>query len=356
LSIPSLARFPLDERGNMRKVLKIFAFFVFFFASFASIFASFAYAADLDVICNNDGCNLSSSDPLFSFTNIYPGWSAAKTVKAVNNYDQEADFSIETVSFNDPNGLGDVLNIAIKEKGAGSNLYNDSLTKLDNDGNSYRKLSLVSKGKDKEYEFIVSMLTSAGDRYQEKQLTFNLNLGFELIPVSSPPSGASPSPSPGVGGAAASPSPSPPLAGIIFPDTGIGGFIARVLGVEEGPEERGEVGGAVEEAPPEVKGEEVCDWYYYLWWLPLLVQAVLTGGYYYWLDAKDAKNPSAKNAKIAYWWSVPLILSGLSQIIHEILGCECVKSKLCPWYWLFNLIILISLTSLFIYGKRNQNN
>jgi hypothetical protein len=68
------------------------------------------------------------------------------------------------------------------------------------------------------------------------------------------------------------------------------------------------------------------------WWLGLISQFIVTFVYFKLI----------KGVKIFWWWSFPLGLSVISQLIHELyFNCECMTSGLCPWYWLFNLLILV---------------
>ncbi|OGD63878.1 hypothetical protein A2160_01440 [Candidatus Beckwithbacteria bacterium RBG_13_42_9] len=90
---------------------------------------------------------------------------------------------------------------------------------------------------------------------------------------------------------------------------------------------------------PMVEGASTCTDPYYPWWLPLVLQGLLTLVYFWFIW----RQPEMKG-----WWFAPVILSLLSQLIHEILGCNCGTGRWCPWYWVFNLIILL-ITALFYY-------
>ncbi|MEA3355221.1 MAG: fibronectin type III domain-containing protein [Patescibacteria group bacterium] len=140
-------------------------------------------AQDLSIVCDGDGCNPSPTGPLFSELNIYPGWNITKTIQGVNNYDQDADFAIETVDLVPTNGLSDVLTISIKKSGETINIYEDNLTNFNNYG--FLKLSNIATGESQDYNFTVTMQESADNNYREIITAFNLDLGFELVP---PPS------------------------------------------------------------------------------------------------------------------------------------------------------------------------
>lgn len=101
----------------------------------------------------------------------------------------------------------------------------------------------------------------------------------------------------------------------------------------------GAITGEPLESTPTPAGEELgamfgaaCSDPYYPWWLPLLAEAIILILYFWAIW---------KNSQQTYWILIPLIVAIIAQIIHEILRCNCATGKWCPWFWLFNLIILI---------------
>ncbi len=113
--------------------------------------------------------------------------------------------------------------------------------------------------------------------------------------------------------------------GVVLPPGPAPGFTEGVLGIEKEEEAKG--------LKEEVLGEEVCADEYYVWWLPLVVQTILTLGYLCFI--KKRKEETKR------WWLVPILLATLSQVIHGILSCNCATGEWCPRYWLFNLAVLI---------------
>jgi hypothetical protein len=329
----------------MKKIFKISALFIFIFLSFSSL----ALAADLTVDCDGSGCTIFPlNTPVFDEENVYPGYtSPVYEITANNNSAEICPFSVDFNNYSSLGDLGNVINVYVKEKGASSNLYSGKLS-----SSGYQALSNINAGGHKVYEFTCEMDTGADNNYQGKEAKFDVQMGFEC-PSSSPLPTPTPKPSDDSGGK--SPTSSTAGAGddtgtqswvsYVFPAPGrfLGGILAAAETEEKEPEPspEPEVAG-VTEGEPEVKGVSCTSWHY-LWWLPLVAQWLLTFAYYYWL----------KDKKISAWWIIPLVLAALSQIIHEILGCECVESRWCPWYWLFNLIILGVLT--FYYYKRREN-
>ena len=148
-------------------------------------FVPYARAAGMEVSCGPGGCTLSTSDPLFSESEIYPGWSITKSVKAKNTYPEDRHFavSVEGATFSDSTPpLSDVLTVTITELESGTVVYGPkSITDWKADG--LVTLSTIPPGGERNYDFVVE-LTDVGNEYQGKSLSFDLNLGFKTLPGS----------------------------------------------------------------------------------------------------------------------------------------------------------------------------
>jgi len=335
-------------------VLAIFVLLIFLGLVPVKIYAVTKTSGDLEVTYN--------TEPLFGSDIIwYPGLSETRnlTVKNIGSETHRTYFRADNTS--EDGNLSTVMYFKIN--GGGTVFYGDSDSKTMrnfwDDGEV--SLSDIEAKKSTIYNIAITFWRGAGNEFQETQAKFDLVIGFEgtedkvVAPAGSDSgdgggSGGVSGDTDTGGGDTAS---SPPWSDLTF-TAGVGGWPWVYAPAEEGDIEGIETKEekASEVSKPEVKGDAVYNWYYYLWWLTLVIQGALTFIYYRWLNAKDA---SVKNAKIAYWWCLPVILAILSQIVHEILGCEHITSGLCPWYWLFNLLILAVLTLFFIYGKRNHN-
>lgn len=312
-------------------IFSLFSFFAFlkFFPS--SVYAVTEVSGDLEVVYDS---------PLFDPATIwYPGFSETNDFTVKNIGSKTHTTYIQAENTFETGNLSTAMFFKVNQ--GGSVLYGDSESKTIknfwNDGQI--SLSSVNNSQSIVYSPTISFWQGAGNEFQEKNTKFDLVIGFEgtddkvVITVTTGDDEGDG----GTGGGESSPAPTT-LSSFVFDD--LGAFVGGgIVDEEESPSPSPEVRGA-EEGEGEVKGETVCSWWSYLWWLPLLIQACLIWLYYYWFKDKQA----------AVWWGMPLALSGLSQIIHEILGCECIQSSLCSWYWLFNLIILFSLT--FYYYKR----
>ncbi len=151
--------------------------FVFYNQKIAS-----GQAASLNITCDTNGCSSTGLKPLFSANDVYPGWEEEKTVEVINEYDETRDFAVEVSDLDTGEGLSDVLTITISDNG--TNLYQDNLTNFKNRG--FLILGNIASGDSNEYLFNVQMQTSARNEYQEKTSIFDMSLGFDELPESSP--------------------------------------------------------------------------------------------------------------------------------------------------------------------------
>jgi len=151
---------------------------------FFPLWGNEVWAADLEVTCGADGCFSTGDKPLFSETDVFPGWSKTKVVKAINAYDEKAIFATKVTSLVSVGGLSDILTVTIKKSGAVTNIYENNLTNLKNYG--YLPLSIIT-GNSQEYDFTIKMQESAGNEYQALNALFDLSLGFEVSSIDAVP-------------------------------------------------------------------------------------------------------------------------------------------------------------------------
>lgn len=127
------------------------------------------YAAPGDLVVEFE------NTPLFSEGNFIPGGEVAKWVKVSNNTSEPHPIIVEAINKINPNGLGDLLNLQIKENG--NVLYNDSLSNFFNSGELV--MSNLSGNSSTTYDFIVGFDKTTNSDYQEKNLGFDLLIGFQ---------------------------------------------------------------------------------------------------------------------------------------------------------------------------------
>jgi hypothetical protein len=323
---------------------------IFLFLLFFSV--SLVFASPVKAVVETAGdLEVTYDSPLFNPAIIwYPGLSQTNDllVKNIGSETHTTYFKAENTS--ETGNLSTAMYFKVSQ--GGSELYGSGGSKTMRNFWNDAEVSLlaVNSGQSTSYDLTLSFWQGAGNEFQNTEASFDLIIGFEgtedevVISVDTGDGGDGDG-GDGTGGGdgggdGGGASPSPASQAIL-------GFVPfsfpRLRGVTEGAAAEGPAVAGVEAGPePQIKGEAVCPWWSYLWWLPLLIQAALTYGYYSWL----------KDKKINFWWGIPLILAALSQISHEILGCTCIKSRLCPWYWVFNFSILGVLT---FHYKRRQN-
>lgn len=319
------------------------------FISLALIFLTAVFnrpvqAADLTITCTkaDSDCKLSSSGALFNVTDWAPGETVIRLFEVDNTKNpDDCDVLLKTKNIiQKPTDFGEKLFTVIKTGATdiygardGDKKASSLNTLADLFGETDVSLGVVAGNGSTIYDWIVTFDPETDDDYQEAETVFDFDLVFEC----GEPSGGDAGGDGGAGGAGTATTATTAWSPFVFPDTGIFRFVPSVLGVEEREEA---VPGP--SPGPEIKGEAIkCHWWQYLWWLALLVQAILTWFYYRWL----------KNKTVVAWWLLPFIFSLLSQLIHELIGCECVVSKWCSWYWIFNMLILASLTYLYFRSK-----
>lgn len=270
------------------------------------------WAADLEVECRPSGCVLSPDEPLFSEDNIYPGWETSTTILATNKYGQDRYFAIEIINYDDPDGLGEKIEIEIEETNfGGSSLFDGNLTELKND--DYKKLSVVSSDGDREYLIKASLPTEVGNKFKNKSLSFDLKLGFdeeEMVSVG------------GVGGAGvtSTPTPLPAATATLIPTATLGPTVTPVKGAKE----EGEVGGEGVFPPGEEKGVRVVKKCF--WWLLSALALVLNSIFVY-----KKREELKENKRL---WLIPALISVLVFLGDKVAHNWWEPSILCNWTWL----------------------
>jgi len=171
----------------MKKLLKVLLVFSALPSFFLSPKLSRAQSVpDVVITCDQGGCD-DVPGPLFSEDDMYPGLEVTKSIEAVNNYGQERDFAVEALKLTSTGNLDQVLTIEIKESESGNVVYTKNV--LANFIGQHHVLSSVSNltEESKIYQVTVGLPTWVGNDYQDKNLSFDLNLGFEMMEVEETP-------------------------------------------------------------------------------------------------------------------------------------------------------------------------
>jgi len=115
-------------------------------------------------------------DPLFSEANFLPGDSVTRYIKVKNNSTDIFKIATKADNFVDDDGLGDVLNLEIKQ-GIVSH-YNDTLSNFFSAGVVLLP-DLAGNGAQTQYDYIISFNPVAGNTYQGKSLKFDILIGYQ---------------------------------------------------------------------------------------------------------------------------------------------------------------------------------
>ena len=322
-------------------------YILFVLLAFEFFFPATTYALsnsrDLTITCENksDPCLTTPSGqlPTFDETNILPGDTFKQTITVINN-DQNYSCSLNLIhitknestptDFSNKlftvlrNGNTDLYGTysggeAMSDKSL-SNLYSETPLNLNTVINPVSSVILDW--------YITFDKNTSNKIYQYAETKFDYDLTFECGTGESPASSGAPFQ---LGG----PPPPPNVTGGLV--AGISTIAKRLAGELLGISTE-EVGEPETTLVPEVAGASCFD-EYYRWWIPLVFQLVLSISFSY-----IAKKKEWSKKKLFFYI---LLLGIISQIIHELLGCNCATGIWCPRYIYFNSIIII--LSFFLY-------
>ena len=124
-----------------------------------------------------------ANNPLFNETNFLPGENVSSWVKVTNNSGQPQRVVVEAINIFNPvinsgtgERFGDILQLIIKGENA-SVFYDGTLSDFFAAGEVY--LGDIVTSFTIHYDFDVSFEESAGDRFQGKNLGFDMLIGFQ---------------------------------------------------------------------------------------------------------------------------------------------------------------------------------
>jgi hypothetical protein len=152
------------------------AFFLFFLFSPKTIFAG----NDITITCNTgSACSKSSELPLFSETNIYPGFTHSQIFSVDNNRGSTCHLKLKAVSAEFPDLLSEKILVTISGTNNDYRLINYSLNDLLNPIKALVSLGHVHAGDKNNYLWSVIFDKDAGNEYQKLVSTFDINFNFE---------------------------------------------------------------------------------------------------------------------------------------------------------------------------------
>ncbi len=115
------------------------------------------------------------NEPLFNEANFVPGNEVTRTVGVSNNSGTPQDIIVEAINAVDTGGLGDKLNLVIKEGDVSR--YTGTLGAFLRAGEV--SLSALSNGTNTTYSFGITFESDADNNLQNKTLGFDLCVGFQ---------------------------------------------------------------------------------------------------------------------------------------------------------------------------------
>src|SRR3989338_1932871 len=128
-----------------------------FLAILISIFAFGIFGFASPVLAVDNGTEvLFESTPLFNEANFLPGQSVTRWVKFKNNTADILKAATKISSYNDSDGLGNWLELVIKEKDGTVELYNDTLKNFSIAGEIMLS-DVAGNGTQTQYDFSITM-------------------------------------------------------------------------------------------------------------------------------------------------------------------------------------------------------
>jgi hypothetical protein len=112
--------------------------------------------------------------PLFNEASFLPGDTVTRSAIVTNNSGQTQRIGTQAINVSDPDHLGNVLNLEIKE--GLTTLYTGTLSAFFAAGEIY--LSELANGATTTYYYSITFDLNAGDNYQGKGLGFDIAVGF----------------------------------------------------------------------------------------------------------------------------------------------------------------------------------
>lgn len=127
------------------------------------------------------GAGITPGDPIFTISNMAPGDSTTKTVTITNNATASRPVAIKGVETQMTKNLSDVMDITISD--GSTTLYGPkTLTQFFSDSLNVDGIALetLSPGEEKTITFSVTFHQSAGNEFQNADLTFNIVIGISV--------------------------------------------------------------------------------------------------------------------------------------------------------------------------------
>jgi hypothetical protein len=261
------------------------------------------------------------SGALFFASNIAPGYSETKTITVTNTGTLPHSFSMAT-----DGTLGDLANVLRMEaKVLGSTVWDKTISEIAKNPKSNVIIGSIAAGSVATVDLRAYLPEGTGNDFQGKStLSFSFVMGNESTDQAEPSGGGGTFATGGGAGTGGT--------------TGEGGGTEGTAGDAGDDGDDGGVQGA--EAGTESSAKDICFW----WWLLLIILAVVLAIYGVLTFKKE----------IIFGWVWPVFAAVVAYLVHWILHDYYESVKLCTYFPLFELAILIIYFSLMNYLENRE--
>ncbi len=150
----------------MNKIFSIILSCLIFFSLTGSAKAAIGPPPDLVVDFENT--------PLFSEANFAPGNTVTRFIKVINNTLTSQKIGMEAIKQNNPDALAEQFDLLITQGAA--TVYHKSLKDFFSDGQIF--LTSLDAGAQTQYDLAMTLSSGTGNDFQNKQVGFDLVVGF----------------------------------------------------------------------------------------------------------------------------------------------------------------------------------
>lgn len=167
--------------NNVFSVKRFLLAVVVGFSFLASAGQAFA-GTDLTATCPSTGsCSISpAATPLFDESGWAPGSTVTQQLTVTNSSSQNGYVAVEATNYLETNDLGEVVDLEIREGSVAGTVIYSGVTMQDFRDDGYFTIDAISASQTKDYFFIATMQSTAGNEYQGSSLGFDLKVGLEL--------------------------------------------------------------------------------------------------------------------------------------------------------------------------------
>lgn len=151
-----------------------------FLILFLSFFTNKTYAADFNIVCTDNVCQADSSNPIFSFNNVYPNFSSKKNIQISNTRNDKCALLLRLEkSKPETNNISSKINISISKNT--SVLYAGTLKNLIEETSV--ELDSIKPKEISSYQWVASVSQDADNSIFNSLVEFDIDFDFQCLPV-----------------------------------------------------------------------------------------------------------------------------------------------------------------------------